>query len=208
MKITHHPDPSTLMSYAAGSLPSALAAVVSVHLAMCRTCRQQVQELDAVGASLIEALDASGPSRTTTPSALRIHASEPRQNQQSSDPIEALVGSRLEDIKWKRLGLGVWHYPIVLGENDKGDLRLLKVAPNQAMPEHGHGGCELTLLLDGAYDDEVGRFTVGDIADLDDTIEHRPVADREMGCVCLIASERPAHFRGFIARLMQPLAGL
>ena len=35
MSITHHLDPATLMSYAAGGLAPALAAVAAQHIAMC-----------------------------------------------------------------------------------------------------------------------------------------------------------------------------
>ena len=45
------------------------------------------------------------------------------------------------------------------------------------LPAHGHNGAELTLVLRGAYQDEVGRFGIGDAADLDESVEHRPVAD-------------------------------
>ena len=34
MTITHHLDDATLMSFAAGSLPNALAAIAAAHIAM------------------------------------------------------------------------------------------------------------------------------------------------------------------------------
>ena len=58
-----------------------------------------------------------------------------------------------------------------------GKLRLLKVAPGHGIPEHGHGGAELTLVLRGSFHDETGRYARGDVADLDETVEHQPVAD-------------------------------
>ena len=67
---------------------------------------------------------------------------------------------------------------------------------------------ELTLVLRGAYQDETGQFRVGDAADLDESIEHRPVADPEAGCICVLAFERPARFKGLLPRLLQPLTGL
>ena len=87
-------------------------------------------------------------------------------------------------------------------------LRLLKVQNGQAMPEHGHGGNELTLVLDGSYTDEFGTFSAGDVADLDDSVEHRPIADRETGCICLIASDSKVKLKGVIGRLVQPFAGI
>jgi anti-sigma factor ChrR (cupin superfamily) len=34
------------------------------------------------------------------------------------------------------------------------------------------------------------------------------VADAATGCICLIASEKKARFKGIIARLMQPFIGV
>ncbi len=211
MKITHHPDASTLMSYAAGSLPEPLSAVVTVHLAMCASCRADHEAMDELGAMLIDALQADGPPAgliSELPARVSEVAAVAGEEAAAGSALEAVIGGTLSDVKWRRIGIGVWHCPLPLSQGASGDLRLLKVAPNQAMPEHGHGGSELTLLLDGAYDDVLGRFTVGDVADLDDTVEHRPISDRESGCVCLIASEKPAKFRGVIARMLQPITGI
>ncbi|MGL1710568.1 cupin domain-containing protein, partial [Vibrio parahaemolyticus] len=64
-------------------------------------------------------------------------------------------------VRWRRLGLGVWHVPLVLSSPDSGDLRLFKVAPGLAMPDHGHSGSELSLILSGSYTDKVGTFVAG-----------------------------------------------
>ena len=123
-------------------------------------------------------------------------------------PLRGLIGERLDDIEWRRLGLGVWHAPVLPHKTPRGDVRLLRVAAGCSMPEHGHGGSELTLILRGAYQDEIGRFVVGDVADLADDVEHRPVADATMGCICLIASDKHVVFKSFLARLIQPLTGI
>ena len=58
MKIAHHPDRATLMSYAAGSLDEAFATVVATHLASCAECRSQLRETEEIGGNLLEAIDA------------------------------------------------------------------------------------------------------------------------------------------------------
>ena len=63
------------------------------------------------------------------------------------------------------------------------------------LPEHGHHGGELTLVLRGGFSDVTGRYGPGDVEDVDNEIEHRPVADPE-GCVCLVGSEGPVRFTG------------
>jgi len=226
MGIVHHPDEATLISYAAGALPEALSAVVATHLMICPQCRQGVREMEDLGALLIgEHTSPAGPAvqsnltpsadLTALPNVSEIPQTAPVRGHAEDDHLDALdralvrlTGEPLNDIPWKRLGFGVMHCPISLAGDSSGDLRLIKVAKGQTMPEHGHGGSELTLVLHGAYTDEVGTFRAGDIADLGDDIEHRPIADHKDGCVCLIASEQRARFTGVIGRLLQPLSGL
>ena len=217
MPITHHADDATMMSYAAGTLPEALSAVVASHMAMCQRCRIELAGMEQLGAVLLAGLSPSpvGPMPARPSAAAGLDRDEGDHVldaiERAGDipaPLSRIVGSDLSSVQWKRLGLGVWHMPLPLSQGAKGDLRLIKVAPGQAMPEHGHGGSELSLILAGSYTDEIGRFGVGDIADLDDEVAHKPMADRETGCICLIASEEKARFKGLFARIVQPFVGL
>ncbi|MCB1519673.1 MAG: ChrR family anti-sigma-E factor [Hyphomicrobiaceae bacterium] len=227
MKITHHPDEATLMSFAAGSLAEPLAAIVATHMSLCPSCRRDVAMLDMLGSCLVDTLDATplekpapdaGTLRSQTEAAGADTAKSSRDAAAFRDlddlsgnvpePLVRLVGPSLDNIAWKRLGYGIWHYPLPLSMSGKGDLRLFKVAPGQVMPEHGHGGAEMTLLLRGSYSDEFGRFGPGDVADLDEDAEHQPIADPEVGCICLIASVERAKFKSLLARIVQPFTGL
>jgi putative transcriptional regulator len=218
MTITHHVDDASLMSFAAGTLPEALGAVVATHLTMCARCRDELVAMERVGAVMMSVLPAAPLTKSAPRTLARpvtIGADEGDHVlaaiERSGDipaPLSKFVGSDLSSIQWKRLGLGVWHLPLPLSAGAKGDLRLIKVGPGQAMPEHGHGGSELSLILAGSYTDKIGRFGVGDVADLDDEVEHKPMADLTTGCVCLIASEEKAKFKGLFARLVQPFVGM
>ncbi len=215
-KITHHLDASTLMSFAAGSLPEALSAVVAAHIDICPECAAEMRHAERIGAALFERLEPVALSAQVSAEAERIPRREKWQAAHDGDcpsgslppTLSRLVGCNLDDIPWKRLGLGVWHLPLPLSDGAKGDLRLLKIAPGQVMPEHGHGGSELTLVLAGAYRDEIGEFATGDVADLGDEVEHTPISCPERGCICLIASEEKARFKGLFARMVQPFTGL
>lgn len=215
MMIKHHPDDSTLMSYAAGSLAEGLSAVVATHLAMCPVCAAEVATLECIGVALFEGLDGKAITRPLPQMALRAMEADLGRGPVEVEeigadvpaPLRPHVGARIDDIRWKRLGMGIWNVPLKLGRVGEGDLRLLRVAAGQAMPEHGHGGAELTLILKGAYRDEFGEYRVGDVADLDADAEHRPIADPHEGCVCLIASEKRARFKGLLGRIVQPFTG-
>jgi putative transcriptional regulator len=216
MTIKHHLDPATLMSCAAGSQPEALAAVVASHLSVCPHCRSELRKFERIGEALFDNLVPTPVIKQAPIVAMRsldsagVVASSAELDAQGDlpAPIRELAHGKFDEIAWRRLGPGVWHYPLPLSDNAQGDLRLLKVAPGVAMPEHGHGGSELTLILRGSYSDVFGTFRSGDVADLGDDVDHRPVADPIEGCICLIASDRKAKFKGLVARMVQPLTGL
>jgi putative transcriptional regulator len=235
MSMIHHPDESTLMSYAAGSLPEPLSLIIAAHCSVCPLCAAEVRKMEHIGSALFGDLTTVAMVSAAPCMALRSPETEPDTTSETGgeagsnmldraigasvagsaagphevpEPLRHLVGDNLDAIAWQRLGFGVWHAPVLKGKSVRGDVRLLKVEPGRAMPEHGHGGSELTMILRGAYHDEVGRFGPGDVADLDDEIEHQPVADARLGCICIIASEKQAVFKGFFARLIQPLTGI
>ena len=121
-------------------------------------------------------------------------------------PLDRLLGDGLNNVSWRWIGPGLWHRP--LQEGGGGTLQLIKAAPGASVPEHTHGGGELTLVLRGALIDETGTYNPGDVADLDESVEHNPTADKREGCICLIANEQPTRFRGVLARIMQRWHGL
>ncbi len=222
MTPTHHLSDETLMAFSAGTLAAPIAAVVACHLDYCAACRARLRNMDMIGALLLEKVngaplsehvllranrkaesarrDAVDRSASTRPAAVATGLMPPS--------LKRYTGLDLDSIPWKWLAPGIQHHRIALPENSKGDLRLLKIKPGKRLPEHGHGGMELTLILKGAYTDCVGRFRVGDVADLDEEIEHQPIADEAEGCICLAATERPARYKGPIAKLLQPFVGM
>ena len=215
MTITHHPASDSLMSCSAGSMPESFAAVMASHMAICSQCRKDLALMDDIGVALLDQLSPSPLTEPAPVMALRRLESETvpvtRPCLSTGDvpePLVPVVGKYLDDIKWKKLAPGILHYPVPLSKTAGGDLRLIKIAPGLAMPEHGHGGNELTLILRGAYRDKTGHYKVGDLADMSDDTEHQPVADAKEGCICLVATEGKLRFKTLLARLMQPLTGM
>jgi putative transcriptional regulator len=204
MTITHHLDDATLMSFAAGAMVDALAAVAAAHIALCPRCRREVAALERVGAALVADL---APARLDRPEPdTRVAPDHAGRVQQPAAPLARLLGEDLDSIKWRWIGSGVWQCPVPL--TGQGTLNLIKVAPGRAVPEHGHSGSELTLVLRGTLCDETGVYGRGDVADLDEEIAHHPRAGRDTECICLVASEKPARFHGLVARLMRPWHGM
>lgn len=216
MKIAHHPDRATLMSYAAGSLDEAFATVVATHLASCAECRSRLRETEEIGGNLLEAIDAVPLDAAAFERAMRrlnepVEQTlvEPEQRKPSlSRPLARLVGGGLDDVAWKTVAPGVAMHRLPTSKAARGSLRLLKIAPGKKIPEHGHGGTEITLVLTGSYRDAFGRFGPGDVADLDENVEHQPMVDSSEPCICLVATEAPTRFKSFFGRLFQPLVGI
>ena len=222
MRVHHHLDDASLMRYASGDLDPAFCMVVASHLAMCDECREAVRLAEAVGGDCLhQAPDAvvSDGALARITQMIDADAAQDRAPvlempkaaaNAASDvplPLQSLVGGSLDDVDWQWVVPGVQRHRIELAGTDS-SLFLLKINPGRKMPEHGHGGTEMTLVLRGSYSDSFGRFGPGDIADLDEHVEHQPAVDSDEPCICLVATEEPTQFKGFVSRLMQPLVGI
>jgi putative transcriptional regulator len=212
MTITHHPDISTLMSCAAGSQPEVFAAVVASHLSVCHDCAREVAKMQEIGVALFDALPPVPMGCEAPVVAARAGEADAAPEQRCGElggevpaPLQPLLGDCLANIPWKRVAPSVWNYQVPLSKTACGDLRLVKAAPGARLPKHGHRGSELTVVLAGSYSDEFGTFSAGDVADHDVDAVHQPVADAKTGCICLIGTDCKLAYKGFLARLLQPL---
>lgn len=195
-----HPDTAFLMSFAAGSSPEPLAAVVSAHASMCAQCREELCNMELIGTGLLMALPAltvddrkmSIPNR---PTVTRRVDGAGRGNSVTGmlpSPIAQKYGLTFENIPWKawkRFGTGFWYHRLALSTGVEGDLRLVKVAAGCHLPLHGHSRTEFTLVLDGAYTDDTDEYRRGNVQGSDEDMRHQPVADKELGCILLNASD-------------------
>jgi putative transcriptional regulator len=215
--ITHHLDPATILAYTAGTLSEALSIVAASHIAWCGECRKAVRAAETVGGEMIasmEEVDVSDACREATLARLEqatVHRF-PRTklvHKEAPAPLDRLLGGKtLTELAWKTKAPGVQMVELPLAHKDRGKLLLMRIAPGKSMPEHGHGGEEITMILSGAYNDKFGRFTAGDVADLDEHVDHKPIVEDGEACICLVATEAPTRFKSLPARLLQPLIGI
>lgn len=211
MTIRHHLSDQLLMAYAAGQLPEAFNLVVATHVSLCDDCRARAASFDTVGGALLEeaeeiAMGEDALARAldrieTLPQATR---SEPlRPSGIFPAPLADYVGGDLSTVRWRRVGGGVKQAILPTGKD--ASVRLLFIPAGKAVPDHGHRGMELTLVLQGAFADANDRFDRGDIEIADEDLEHTPVALAGQDCICLAATDAPLRFRGWLPRLAQPL---
>lgn len=211
MTIRHHVSEPLLMAYAAGQLPEAFGLVVATHLSMCDECRAQAAAYDAVGGSVIDrcgtvamddaSLEAVLARLTDAPPAPRPAAR--RRTGLFPTPLADVVGGDLAAVKWRPLGMGVRQ--AILPTERGASARLLYIPAGQAVPDHGHRGTELTLVLQGAFRDETDRFGPGDLEIATEELEHTPVAEDGADCICLAATDAPLRFNRLMPRLLQPI---
>ncbi len=218
MNPRHHLDASTLIGYSAGALPTGFSAVVATHLSICSQCRARLLDADRIGGLLVGQHDGAALSDGARADILaRIAAAEGPQVAQlqtaaSSDrldpgqlpaPLRPYFGATYSALQWRMIGPGIHH--IRARNVADGHLMLLRIAPGRSVPMHSHGGNELTMVMQGAYDDSLGHFAAGDVADLDCDVEHQPVTSPGVPCVCVAATDLPLRFSGWLARTLQPL---
>lgn len=206
--IAHHIPEAILASYVSGTLAQPFALVVAAHVSICEDCRANLAAHEAVGGALLDDFD---PISITGDLRNRVMAGldddvvpepvRPRGDDTFPTPVLEALGSKPP--KWRSLGPGAKQ--CILNAGKEGSVRLLHIAPGFAVPDHTHGGLELTLVLQGAFKDETGRFARGDLEVADDDLEHTPVAEDGKPCICLAATDAPLKFSAFMPRLLQPL---
>ncbi|KIN74780.1 ChrR family anti-sigma-E factor [Sulfitobacter guttiformis] len=207
--IKHHLDDATLIAYASGTLPEAFNLIAATHISLCDTCRANAHAYDAVGGVLLE------ESRTPMTEGSLAHALarlgdevtptlQIVQHTVTSDlpePLRNYIGGDLDSVKWRPVGMGVKQ--AILSTSKGASARLLSIPAGAAMPDHGHNGKELTLVLKGAFQDADEYFARGDVEVAGKDVQHIPVADIHEDCICLAVTDAPLRFEGFLPRILQ-----
>ena len=210
--IKHHLSDALLMSYSAGGLSEAVNLMVASHISLCDTCRATVESYDAVGGALIgDSVSApvamSDNSLEATLALInQSPVAEPERPISAPgvlpSPLQDYVGGDLESIKWRAVGMGVRQ--AILPTSKEASARLLYIPAGTAMPDHGHHGLEMTMVLQGAFVDDDEYFARGDVEIAGEETEHMPVADVGQDCICLAVTDGKLKFNSVLPRLMQP----
>lgn len=214
-QIKHHLTEPLLMGYAAGTLPEAFNLVVATHISMCDTCRAALAEYEAIGGEVMldaEPVDIAEDALTATlakiDGGLMKEAPRPARKPDSlfPGPLQDYVSGDIDALKWRKVGGGVSQ--LVLKTSKDASVRLLRIPAGTAVPDHGHRGTELTLVLQGAFTDEEDRFGAGDVEVAGEDLHHTPVAEMGMDCICLAATDAPLRFSGIVPRIAQRFIGI
>ena len=80
---------------------------------------------------------------------------------------------------------------------------LLHIGKEGTVPCHTHKGFEITLLLEGSFEDEMGEYHKGDFIWLNGEHTHQPFTKE--GCVCLTVSSDALYFTKGVSQLFNPI---
>lgn len=215
MSIRHHISEELLLDYAAGHLAEGWSLAVATHLAMCPDCREGLGLIEAAAGVMIDNLPpVDGPADSWGRLLARLERQDapvppaPKAHVlpgELPEPLRPYVGN-LAEIKWRNMGNA--KQVLIRTGDGQTHARLLLISAGKPVPEHSHGGRELTLVLRGSFHDEVDHFGPGDLEDADGDLTHQPIAGAEEDCICLAVTDAPLKFSSRLLRLVQPMLGI
>lgn len=214
--INHHIPSDILMSYAAGTTTPAVSLVIATHLTLCRKCREEYAKYEELGGyymqnveevkvdsntinSILDKIDSNASIDDESTEHDKDHFSNiPRVLQKYLPSGKSLTHS------WKKTFSGFKYFNINIGDSSS-VVKMLSIPPGKKLPHHSHEATEYTLVLEGGFSDEQGRYDFGDIAVVGENHSHTPVADSKEGCVCLVVYEGNLKFKGLLGPVLNYL---
>ena len=220
--IKHHPTDDLLIAFSAGELSSSLSVAISTHIDMCPVCRHQVERYTAQMSDeslnqQSQVIDFAANSDdvgidTTLDDMLSSIMAEPEADfvDDFKQPSQVVVENgyvlprSLSNLNLSKF-VSVGKISRARIELDEEPVRtsLLNIKAGGKVPHHTHKGFEITLLLDGTFEDELGQYVPGDFIILDAEHTHHPVSKE--GCWCLTVVNDSIQFTKGVNRLLNPL---
>ena len=220
--IKHHPNEAILKDFVDGTLADSVSLIVSSHVELCEHCQEQVRQLTAEAATNVFD-EQQAASNDVTNSFLdddidfdfdaveQITADlsqavevEPKVEQVTVSDTTFTIPRALNSIARKDwMNLGKISRARLDFEDDAHHTSLLHIDKDGQVPCHTHKGFEITLLLEGSFEDEMGVYNKGDFIRLDGNHTHQP--ETKEGCVCLTVSSDALYFTKGVSQLFNPL---
>ena len=230
--IKHHPNAAILKDFVDGNLADSVSLIVSSHVELCEHCQKQVSTLTAQAADSVFESDTSAFENDTaelklSDSEMDAFLSDDEEfdfdaidqiTADLSQAVEVVVEAQQETVSnttftipralnsvvrkdW--MNLGKISRARLDFDDESHHTSLLHIDKDGQVPCHTHKGFEITLLLEGSFEDEMGVYNKGDFIWLDGEHTHQP-ATKE-GCVCLTVSSDALYFTKGVSQLFNPL---
>ena len=111
-----------------------------------------------------------------------------------------LAKAAQKGVVWRKLAGGINTANLSLDRDAQCDFMYMK--PGSQAPSHTHRGVEVTLVLDGTFEDELGEYQPGDFVLRQNDQTHTPKSDE--GCLCYSVLDSPLLFTSGWSRLLNP----
>ncbi|WP_299494519.1 ChrR family anti-sigma-E factor [uncultured Shewanella sp.] len=221
--INHHPSDALLTRFIEADLTISLSVIVSSHVEMCPACQSKVAKLTQQAASSYfdDLDDLHQLDNNDTLSDDVLHMMGQITSAEQDTPLNLPKNVTEIEIEGKRLslphalksialkdwqGLGKISRARLNIEDDERRMSLLSIAKNGSVPCHTHKGFEITLLLQGSFEDEMGTYHAGDFIWLNNDHTHQPISKE--GCVCLTVSNDALKFTQGMSQMLNPIGKL
>ncbi len=211
-----HPDLDLLTEHAAGNLPLAQAACVSVHMNYCEQCQRTTGQLQGLGAALFESLHAA-PVGDTLLNAVLARLDDAPPLSYATSPgwaagktpaiLQRLMRGDFTELVWKKI-TGTLSISYLKTGDPNYEFALYHIKAGGRIPEHTHRGSEMTLVLEGGFSDADGSYHQGDFMLRRPGDVHAPTAVQSEDCICLAVLDAPLRFTGWQYRWMNPFLQL
>ncbi|MEZ9184777.1 ChrR family anti-sigma-E factor [Vibrio splendidus] len=230
--IKHHPNAAILKDFVDGTLADSVSLIVSSHVELCEHCQQQVSILTAQAADSVFESDTSAfesdtsglqlsdsemdaflsddgefdfdaIAQITADSSQAIEVTPEVQQVTVADTTFTIPRALNSVARKDWMNLGKISRARLDFDDEAHHTSLLHIDKDGQVPCHTHKGFEITLLLEGSFEDEMGVYNKGDFIWLDGDHTHQP-ATKE-GCVCLTVSSDALYFTKGVSQLFNPL---
>ncbi|MCL1137106.1 ChrR family anti-sigma-E factor [Shewanella pneumatophori] len=223
--IKFHPKDEMLLQHAKGQLHLGLATAVSAHCELCSVCREKVNDFTKqLAEECMGEVDSTGADSDFTNldygsidfSAMLSQITSLAPSEEESSSAKAIVDikgnqyklpkafTRQADHSWS--GFGKISRMRLDADDGHSRASLLHIDANGEIPEHTHNGREITLLLEGYFEDEFSQYVPGDFIELDGNHQHSPKTMN--GCLCYTVVDAPLHFTKGISKILNPIGEL
>lgn len=192
-------DDGILLDQAAGNGPRAVQLLAECQTAMNPLARSVAHSAETAFVAMLTQLPRSDVSPDMLARILgtpQLHDDEAITVKSSTSALPAALQSALDrqtggELRWNRRLGGVRE--IILDEFCEGETEasLVQLMPGGGIPDHDHGGDELTLILSGAFHDGRALYRAGELCSASSGLRHRPRVAGDEACVCLVVSLAP-----------------
>jgi len=213
------------LDHAAGAtMTPGLDMLLRSHLEISVPARAHAASMARIGGALLESLDDAAdiafdaddifaldatfePARHKPEPAAVAPAGEAELPDCLPDVLRDFIDRKGIALRWEFLGPGLWKAMLWHSEADE-RLWLLRARPGVAIPQHGHRGTELTLVLQGSFLDGEQRYVRGDVEEADPEVEHDIKIGEGEECICLARTQGKLRFDDPLLRVLQVFTGL